>query len=99
MFRSQLSQFLPPKPVFTEADVASQKGRVFLVTGGASGIGLELAKILYQKGGRVYIAGRSEENARRAIHEIQAGAPSPSDGSLDFLHLDLSDLTTIPPAV
>jgi hypothetical protein len=61
MFRSQLSQFFPPKPAFTEADVAPQKGRVFLMAGGASGIGLELAKIPYQKGRRVYIAGRSEE--------------------------------------
>ncbi|KAK4040595.1 hypothetical protein C8A01DRAFT_15561 [Parachaetomium inaequale] len=99
MFRSQLSQFFPRKPAFTEPDVASQQGKVFLVTGGASGIGLEIAKILYQKGGRVDIAGRSEENARRAIRDIQTATPSSSNGSLEYLHLDLSDLTTVQPAV
>jgi hypothetical protein len=95
-FRAQLSQFFPPKPAFTEADIALQHGRVFIVTGGASGIGLELTKVLYQKGGRVYIAGRSEDKARQAIQEIQTALP-PSDsyGSLDFLHLDLADLTSI----
>jgi NAD(P)-dependent dehydrogenase (short-subunit alcohol dehydrogenase family) len=96
MFRAQLSQFFPPKPAFTEADIAPQHDRVFIVTGGASGIGLELTKVLYQKGGRVYIAGQSEDKARQAIQEIQTALP-PSDsyGSLDFLHLDLADLTSI----
>ncbi|EAQ87164.1 hypothetical protein CHGG_03783 [Chaetomium globosum CBS 148.51] len=100
MFRSQLAQFFPPKPTFTEANVPPQDGKVFIVTGGASGIGLELSKMLYQKGGRVYIAGRSEEDAQRAIQTIQAAVPSPSaSAALIFLHLDLSDLTTIKTAV
>lgn len=94
MFRAQLSQFFPPNPTFGEADIAPQNGRVFLVTGGTSGIGFELAKTLYQKGGRVYIAGRSKDNADQAIQAIQAAATS-SSGSLHFLHLDLADLTTI----
>jgi NAD(P)-dependent dehydrogenase (short-subunit alcohol dehydrogenase family) len=98
MFRSQLGQFFPPKPAFTEANVPPQDGKVFLVTGGASGIGLELAKMLYQKNGRVYIAGRSETKARQAIQEIQTAIPA-SNGSLEFLHLDLADLTSIKPAV
>ncbi|KAK4158255.1 putative oxidoreductase-like protein [Chaetomidium leptoderma] len=109
MFRAQLSQVFPPEPVFTEADVPPQKGKVFVVTGGASGIGLELTRILKdsslklrfnQKGARVYIAGRSEEKAQQAIHNIRAAAPSSSDatgsfGSLEFLQLDLEDLSTI----
>jgi NAD(P)-dependent dehydrogenase (short-subunit alcohol dehydrogenase family) len=98
MFRSQLAQFFPPKPNFTEENVPLQDGKVFLITGGASGIGLELTKMLYQKNGRVYIAGRSEDNARQAINEIQSTAPE-AKGSLEFLYLDLSDLTSIKPAV
>ncbi|KXX78573.1 Short-chain dehydrogenase TIC 32, chloroplastic [Madurella mycetomatis] len=94
MFRSQLSQFFPPNPAFGEADIVPQNGRVFLVTGGASGIGFELAKTLYRKGARVYIAGRSKENAERAIQAIQSDVPS-SDGSLDFLHIDLADLSSV----
>ncbi|GAB1315311.1 hypothetical protein MFIFM68171_05521 [Madurella fahalii] len=46
------------------------------------------------KNGPVYIAGRSEPTYRRAIQAIQAAIPA-SHGSLEFLHLDLADLTTI----
>ncbi|KAL2155914.1 hypothetical protein VTH82DRAFT_656 [Thermothelomyces myriococcoides] len=96
---AQWSQFFPPKPAFTDADVPSQEGKVFLITGGASGIGYELARILYRKGGRVYIAGRDETKCRTAITEI-ASAEAPAvaatgSGSLEFLHLDLADLRTL----
>jgi NAD(P)-dependent dehydrogenase (short-subunit alcohol dehydrogenase family) len=94
MFRAQLSQFFPPTPAFGEADIVPQNGRVFLVTGGASGIGFELAKTLYWQGARVYIAGRSKENAEQAIEAIKSDVPS-SDGSLDFLHIDLADLGSV----
>ncbi|KAK3689752.1 hypothetical protein B0T22DRAFT_177731 [Podospora appendiculata] len=99
---AQWSQFFPPHPTFTEANVGSQSGKVFLVTGGASGIGLELVKLLYRKGARVYLAGRSEAKARLAMAEIQADAPaagSESSGSLDFLHLELDDLRSIKDSV
>ncbi|KAM7194198.1 short-chain dehydrogenase [Rhypophila sp. PSN 637] len=102
----QWSQFFPPKPHFTEGDLPSLAGRVFLITGGYSGVGLELARNLYRHHGRVYIAGRSETKAREAIDNIiqSATASNGSDsegnvGSLEFLHLDLSDLQTIKPAV
>ena len=94
------SQFFPPAPVLTEKNLARQAGKVFLVTGGASGVGRELASILYRAGGRVYIAGRSEPDARRAIKAIRAAplsstAPSDPVGSLEFLSLDLSDLASV----
>ncbi|KAK8078560.1 short-chain dehydrogenase [Apiospora saccharicola] len=95
---AQWSQFFPPTPTFTVADIGSQEGRVFLVTGGYSGIGFELAKVLYQKKGRVYIAGRSESKAHQAIKAIQESATD-GGGSLEFLYLDLEDLTTIKSAV
>lgn len=92
------SQFYPPPATLTEANLPSQKGKVFLVTGGASGVGLELCTILYQAGGKVYIAGRSEANAQSAISKIKA-LPATSPGELAFLMLSLHDLTTIKPAV
>lgn len=60
--RSTLTQIYPPKPGFTEKNVptGSQRGRVFIVTGGNAGIGLELTKILYAAGATVYIASRSK---------------------------------------
>lgn len=60
--RATLTQIYPPKPTFTDADVpaGSQNGRVFIVTGGNAGIGLELTKILYAAGATVYIASRTK---------------------------------------
>jgi retinol dehydrogenase 12 len=67
---------------------------VFIVTGASSGIGEQLAQILYQKNAKVYVAARSEEKASKAIERIKANAPN-SKGELRFLHLDLDDLATI----
>ena len=92
------SQFFPPHPTLTEANLPSQNGKVFIVTGGASGVGFELCNILYQAGGRVYLAGRSEANAQSAISKIKA-FPTTSLGELIFLFLSLDDQTTIKPAV
>lgn len=92
------SQFFPPTPTLTEANLPSQKGKVFIVTGGASGVGFELCKILYQAGGKVYIAGRSPLNARLASTRIKAEICE-EPGELHFLYLALDDLRTIRPAV
>lgn len=82
----------------TEANLPSQDGRVFIVTGGTSGVGLELCSLLYQAGAKVYLAGRSETNAQAAISGIKARSTT-SPGELYFLPLSLEDLTTIKPAV
>ena len=87
-----LSQFFPPQPALTEANLPSQKGKVFIVTGGGSGVGFDKA------GGKVYMAGRSEANAQSAVSKIKAD-PTNSPGELVFLSLSLDDLTTIKPAV
>ncbi|KAL4975588.1 hypothetical protein BDW66DRAFT_151871 [Aspergillus desertorum] len=92
--RAQLTQMFPPCPTFTEKDIAFQKGRVFLVTGGTSGIGFELAKILYARGGTVYITGRTEEKAKEAVQKIQASVAE-RDGQVDYIVLNLDDLTSI----
>jgi len=68
------------------------------VTGSNTGIGREVAQILYSKNAKVYVAARSEEKARQAIQAIKKGFPK-SAGELIFLHLDLADLTTIKASV
>ena len=93
------SQLFPPRPSLTEANLSGQEGKVFIVTGGASGIGHELARILYQKGGKVYIAGRSEDNAYQSIDQIKRDSSSTTIGELHFLHLALDDLSTIKPFI
>lgn len=97
-------QWFPPKPTYTEASVPRQDGRVFIITGGNSGIGLALLKLLYPKGAKIYIACRSEERAQAAIkevleeHEISSKTGSSAKGPVGqiiYMHLDLNDLTTI----
>jgi NAD(P)-dependent dehydrogenase (short-subunit alcohol dehydrogenase family) len=70
---------------------------VHIVTGGYSGCGFELAKILYQHGATVYLAGRSQEKGSKAISAIKEAYPD-SKGRVEFLSVDLSDLATIKPA-
>lgn len=93
--RSTWTQWFPSEePPLTEKNLPRQNGKVFLVTGGNSGIGFELVKILYAAGAVVYMAARSRERAEEAISQIQA-IPVEQPGALKFLHLDLNDLTTI----
>ncbi|KAH8807806.1 hypothetical protein F5884DRAFT_704123 [Xylogone sp. PMI_703] len=84
----------PPKPHFTENSINSQAGKVFIVTGASSGVGKQLAQILYSHDAKVYVAARSREKADSAIADIKTAFPG-SGGGLVFLHLDLNDLTTI----
>lgn len=100
-----VDQWFPPKPTYTEDSVPRQDGRVFIITGGNSGIGLALAKLLYPKGAKIYIACRSEERAQAAIQEVieeykaassQNEASKGPVGSIIYMHLDLNDLSTIP---
>ncbi|KIW12437.1 hypothetical protein PV08_09714 [Exophiala spinifera] len=92
------TQLFPGKPAFTETDVPSLAGKVFIVTGGNSGVGLELVKILYSKGGMIYIAGRSPSRIATEIEAIRA-TPTATPGTLKSLHLDLNDLATVPSCV
>lgn len=57
-------------------------------------MGFELVKLLHQKNGTIYVAGRSEKKGLDAIAEAKETCPS-STGHLEFLFLDLGDLTTI----
>ncbi|MCJ1378593.1 hypothetical protein MMC17_001692 [Xylographa soralifera] len=92
------SQFFPPAPALTEQTLANQNGKIFIVTGGASGIGFELATMLFEAGGTVYIAGRSEAKARHCIEQIKVISPN-ATGRLEYLPLELDDLSTIKASV
>lgn len=72
--------------------------KVFIVTGGASGLGFELVNILYARNGKVYLAGRSREKALLAVEKITTKYPE-STGQIIFLNLDLNDLSTIQSSV
>ena len=67
---------------------------MFIVTGSSSGVGEQLAQILYQHNAKVYVAARSSEKANKAIDGIKSRYPE-SKSQLIFLHLDLNDLSSI----
>ena len=90
-FKSAWTQSFPPKPKFTEKDLSDLSGKVYIVTGSNTGLGKDIARILYGRNAKVYIAARSEEKAKNAIEEIQKRTPD-SKGSLEYLYLDLNDL-------
>lgn len=97
---SILSAMFPPSPSFTEKDLPSLVGKVFIITGAASGVGFELAKMLYVAGGTVYVTARSAPRCEGAIEKIndQTRGKKP-EGVLKSMTLDLAELTTIKPAV
>src|SRR4249919_239533 len=49
-------------------------GRTMLVTGATSGIGLETARVLAERGARVLAAARTEEKAREVTSRLGAKA-------------------------
>ncbi|KAI8664627.1 hypothetical protein NCS57_00504000 [Fusarium keratoplasticum] len=86
--------FWIPGPTLTEKNLDDQKGKVFIVTGGYVGVGYQLSRILHQRHGIVYIAGRSKQKADAAISAIEKENSS-SQGRLEFLELDLADLASV----
>lgn len=94
-FKSAWTQFFPPQPTFTDKDIPSDlHGKVYIVTGATSGMGKELARVLYAKNAKVYIACRSEEKATEAVAAIKKASPQ-SKGELIFISLDLADLAKV----
>ena len=66
-----------------------------MVTGGNSGVGFHLCQILYNAGGIVYMASRSEKLAKEAIEQIEVTSLSTKKGEIHYLHIDLADLNSV----
>jgi citronellol/citronellal dehydrogenase len=65
------------------------KDKVALVTGGGSGIGLEIAKQLLALGATVYIAGRKQERLENALISLHA------KGKVKAFALDIRDTASV----
>lgn len=88
----------PPAPTFTEDSLPDLKDKVFLVTGASTGVGKELARLLYSRNDTIYAAARSLDKTTAALEWIKEQHPS-SKGKLSHVHLDLNDLEGIKPSV
>jgi NAD(P)-dependent dehydrogenase (short-subunit alcohol dehydrogenase family) len=73
-------------------DIADQTGRVFVITGANSGLGLEATKVLAQRGATVVMACRTVEKAEAVAAPIRAAAPK---ATLEVMALDLSSLDSV----
>lgn len=92
------SAAFPPAPKFTEVNLPSLTGKVYIITGAASGVGYELTKMLYSAGGTVYIAARSRERCEGAIKKLFAEKKA-TTGKLNSMVVDLEDLNSVKGAV
>ena len=74
-------------------------GRVFIITGGYTGLGAETAKALLSEGGRVVIGGRDPQKLEKFTRSLLIrDNPSHSisqDSHVDGFTLDLADLNSV----
>jgi NAD(P)-dependent dehydrogenase (short-subunit alcohol dehydrogenase family) len=77
---------------WTAEQIPDQHGRVAVVTGANSGLGLIAARELACRRARVVLACRDLDKGQRALETIRAAAP---DALLELLELDLGSLRSI----
>ena len=80
---------------WTVDDIPSQEGRLALVTGANSGLGLETVRALAAKQATVVLACRSRQKAEAARTQLLEQGLT----GLDLLELDLADLTSVQRAI
>lgn len=83
-----------PNPIWSVDNMPPQDGRIAIVTGGNSGIGLETVRALAGKGATVYMASRNEAKARNALSKLKSDTET-RKGHVDFLPLDLGSFESI----
>ncbi len=77
---------------WTNNDISSQEGKVYLITGANSGTGLATTKALAFKGATVIMAVRNIEKGKIAVDEIRKYAPN---AKLELMLLDLADINSV----
>ncbi len=78
--------------MYAESDVPQQSGRTVLVTGANTGIGLEAARVMAQRGARVLLGCRDQAKADAAMQTIRRHAP---EADLKWIGLDLASLASV----
>ena len=77
---------------WTAADVGDQSGRIAVITGATSGLGLETARVLAHHGATVVLAGRDHAKTSAAADRIRAAQPA---AAVETAELDLASLQSV----
>ncbi|BDY29458.1 MULTISPECIES: SDR family NAD(P)-dependent oxidoreductase [Mycolicibacterium] len=77
---------------WTTANIPDQTGRIAVVTGANTGLGIETAKALAAKGARVVLAVRNLEKGKAAVEWISRAVPA---ADLELQRLDLGALASV----
>ncbi len=77
---------------WTADAIPNLEGRIALITGANSGLGLETARVLVAKGARVIMACRDLGKASEAQTSIKAATP---EALIDSIQLDLASLVSV----
>ncbi len=77
---------------WTAANIPDQKGKIIIVTGANSGLGLEAVKALCKKNATVIMAVRNLDKGEKALQEVRKETPS---ANATLMQLDLADQNSI----
>jgi NAD(P)-dependent dehydrogenase (short-subunit alcohol dehydrogenase family) len=77
---------------WTTADIPDQSGRLAIVTGANSGLGLVTARELARAGARVVMTSRNEAKGEEAVRAVEVLAPG---AELELEQLDLASLESV----
>jgi protochlorophyllide reductase len=77
---------------WTQADIPDLTGKVVIITGANSGLGLESTRALAAKGATVVMACRNLDKAQEAKAQVLAGNPA---AELDVMPLDNASLASV----
>lgn len=77
---------------WTTANIPDQRGKIIIVTGANSGLGLEAVKALCKKNATVIMAVRNLDKGEKSLQEVKKEAPS---ANATLMQLDLADLNSI----
>ncbi|MFH2060252.1 MAG: oxidoreductase [Pseudomonadota bacterium] len=80
------------QPIWNSHNISDQTDRIVIVTGAASGLGLETATVLAEKNANVIIAVRSQKKGEQALSQIKTNFPN---ATIKTMALDLASLASI----